>query len=250
MDALEYNSFLKTRRTAKLFESSVIPDEHKQMLIDAANYAPAQNSNKNFIPILIEDPAHKEWLQDNIFYMVPKYSKRLDRDMPREYQFAVSTAPLVFLYLEASKNLPIVQHGSALDRNGDHMKEPDQGDLYIRSINIGLNMGFLANQAYMLGYDVGFVGCTRGIKNVMETPELRDQLQNMYNEYHVSYYGKKYGLTPGYAVCIGKATPVDNPQGQKVSDQTLLGSPYKDGYYTNYKKHGLNPIENVRVKTK
>lgn len=250
MTPQQYNDFLKTRRTSKVFTEQQLTEDERQMIIDAVNYAPAQNSNKNFIPLLIEKKEHKEWLQDNIFYMVPKYSPKLNRDMPREYQLGILTAPLVVVYLEATKNLPIINHTSHLDKDGTFQKEPELGDLFIRNINIGMSMAFMANQAYMMGYDVGFNGCTRGVRTVMETPELKEQLYSIYDEFGVSALAKKHALTPGYAVCVGKALPVDNPLGERVSDETLLGEPYKDGYYTNFKKHMLNPQEFIRVANK
>lgn len=250
MTPQEYNTFLKTRRTSKVFTDQELTADERQMIIDAVNYAPAQNSNKNFIPLFIEKKEHKEWLQDNIFYMVPKYSAKLNMDMPKEYQLGVLTAPVVIVYLEATTNLPIVNHPSHLDRDGSFQKEPDRGDLSIRNINIGMSMAFVANQAYMMGYDVGFNGCTRGLRTVMETPELKEQLYGIYSEFGVVELAKAYALTPGYAVCIGKALPVANPLGQRVSDEALMGKPYKDGYYTNFKKHMLNPQEFIRVANK
>jgi hypothetical protein len=246
MTPIEYNTFLKTRRTAKVFTDEKLTNEQRQLIIDAVNYAPAQNSNRNFIPILIEKQEHKKWFQDNIFFMVPKYSEKLSKEMPKEYQLGVLTAPVVILYLEAIKNLPIVNHPSHLDINGDYMKEPSEGDLYIRNINIGMSMAFVANQAYLLGLDVGFNGCTRGVRTVMDTPELRKELHNIYAEYGITDIAARVHLAPGYAVCIGKALPIANPLG-RVSNKDLEGFPYEDGYYTNIKKHQLNPIENIRV---
>lgn len=236
----EYNKFLKTRRTAKVFEQGVtIQDHQKQLIIDAANFAPAQNSNRNFIPLLIEKQEHKEWLQDNIFYLPPKYSKELDREMPTEYQFGVSTAPMIVVYLEASKNLPIVKRGES--------KEPSNGDIDIRNINIGLSMAFVANQAYLMGLDVGFNGCTRGLRTVMDTPELKAKLFSIYNEYGITdEIANKHSLAPGYAVCIGKAVPISNPTGMPTTEH-LEGFQYKDGYYTNLRKHSLNTMENIRL---
>lgn len=246
MTPIEYNSFLKTRRSAKVFTDEKLTAEQRQLIIDAVNYAPAQNSNRNFIPILIEKQEHKKWFQDNIFFMVPKYSEKLSKEMPKEYQLGVLTAPAVVLYLEAVKNLPIVNHPSHLDINGDYMKEPAEGDLYIRNINIGMNMAFLANQAYLMGLDVGFNGCTRGVRTVMDTPELKSQLYDIYAEYGIIDIATRVHMAPGYAVCIGKAKPVANAN-RRVTTEELEGHPYLDGYYTNIKKHVLNPIENIRV---
>lgn len=236
----EYNKFLKTRRTAKVFERDAgIREYQKQLIIDAVNFAPAQNSNRNFIPLLIEKQEHKEWLQDNIFYLPPKYSKGLDKEVPKEYQLGVLTAPMIVVYLEAAKNLPIVNRGDPV--------EPNQGDIDIRNINIGMNMAFVANQAYLLGLDVGFNGCTRGLRNVMNTPELKAKLFSIYNEYGITDDdAKKYSLAPGYAVCIGRAVPVANPTGPATREH-LEGFQYKDGYYTNLRKHSLNAMENVRL---
>lgn len=244
MNAKEYNDFLKRRRTSKVFEEFEIPASDRQMLIDAVNFAPAQNSNRNFIPLLVEKKAHKEWLQDNIFYMVPKYSDRLGKVMPIEYQLGVLTSSLTVIYLEANKNFPIVNHPSHLDQNGEYMKEPDIGDICIRNINIGINMAFVANQAYLLGYDVGFNGCTRGLRNVFNTPELKEQLLDIYKEFDIMDLYKKHGLTPSYAVCIGKAIPVIST---RLTDADIEGIPYKDGYYTNIRKHQLNAIESIRI---
>lgn len=248
MKSSKYSEFLKTRRTAKVFEQDTkISNKDRQMLIDAVNYAPAQNSNRNFVPILVEKQEHKEWLQDNIFFMVSKYSESLGRVMPKEYQLGILTAPMVVIYLEASKNLPIVNHPSHLDADGSYLKEPSQGDIDIRNINIGMNMAFVASQAYLMGLDVGFNGCTRGIRTVMETPELKAHLYSIFNEYGISSeFAAHHALSPGYAVCIGKALPIANPM-SKVSKEDLEGLPYKDGYYTNIKKHKLNQIENIRV---
>lgn len=247
MTPQEYNEFLKTRRTAKVFETDKkLTDTERQMLIDAVNYAPAQNSNRNFIPILVEKQEHKEWLQDNIFFMVSKYSDSLGKIMPREYQLGILTAPAVVIYLEAMKGLPIVNHPSHLGADGNYLKEPEHGDLFIRNINIGMNMAFLAQQAYLLGLDVGFNGCTRGVRHVMETPELRAQLYSIFNEYGITdEMALRHGLSPGYAVCIGKGIPIENPNSPTKMD--LEGLPYKDGYYTNIKKHKLNSKENIRV---
>lgn len=247
MTPQEYNNFLKTRRTSKVFTEEKLTAEQRQLLIDAVNYAPAQNSNRNFIPILIEKQEHKEWLQDNIFFMVSKYSESLGRVMPKEYQLGILTAPVVILYLEASKHLPLVNHPSHLDADGTYLKEPNQGDIDIRNINIGMNMAFLAQQAYLLKLDVGFLGCTRGLKTVMQTPELKAHLYSIYNEYGITdEMAKKHWLSPGYAVCIGKALTIANPN-SRVKKEDLEGLPYKDGYYTNIKKHKLNSIENIRV---
>jgi hypothetical protein len=235
----EYNKFLKIRRTSKLFERDVgIQEYQKQLIIDAVNFAPAQNSNRNFIPLLIEKQEHKEWLQDNIFYFPPSYSGALEKEMPTEYQLGVLTAPMIVVYLKASKNLPIVNRGEAA--------EPSQGDIDIRNINIGLNMAFVANQAYLLGLDVGFTGCSRGLRNVMDTPELKAKLFSIYNEYGITDdFATRHSLAPGYAVCIGKAVPISNPTEPTLED--MAGFQYKDGFYTNLKKHSLNSMENVRL---
>jgi nitroreductase len=247
MTPQEYNDFLKTRRTSKVFTDEKLTAEQRRLIIDAVNYAPAQNSNRNFIPILVEKQEHKEWLQDNIFFMVSKYSESLGRVMPKEYQLGILTAPAVIIYLEASRTLPIVNHPSHLDADGSYLKEPAAGDIDIRNINIGMNMAFLAQQAYLLGLDVGFNGCTRGVRNVMETPELKAHLYSIYNEYGITDdMAHKHWLSPGYAVCIGKALPVANPM-TRVTKEDLEGLPYKDGYYTNIKKHKLNTIENIRT---
>jgi len=247
MTPIEYNEFLKTRRTSKVFTSEKLTAEQRQLLIDAVNYAPAQNSNRNFIPILVEKQEHKEWLQDHIFFMVSKYSESLGKVMPKEYQLGILTAPTVVIYLEANIDLPIVNHPSHLDANGTYLKEPDLGDRYIRNINIGMNMAFLAQQAYLLGLDVGFNGCTRGVREVMETPELKAHLYSIYNEYGVSNeMADRHHIAPGYAVCIGKADQVANPT-SKVIKEDLEGLPYKDGYYTNIKKHQLSPLESIRL---
>ena len=244
MTPQEYNDFLKTRRTAKVFETDVkLSDSDRQLIIDAANYAPAQNSNRNFIPILVEKQEHKEWFQDNIFYMVPKYSQRLQRKMPTEYQMGIFTASAVVIYLEANFNLPIVDHESQLISENIKLVEGTANDKSIRDINIGMNMTFVAHQAYMLGYDVGFNGCTRGVRTVMETPELRKQLFDIYAEYGLSDLAAKHIFAPGYAVCIGKAVPVTNPP----TKEATAGFLYKDGYYNNIKKHSLDSIENIRV---
>ena len=246
MNANDYNQFLKNRRTSKLFKNESLTAEERQIIIDAVNYAPAQNANRNFIPILLEKQEHKEWFQDNIFYMVPKFSEKLNREMPKEYQFGVFSAPLVIMYLEANRNLPIVNHPSHLDKDGSYMKEQNINDLFIRNINIGMNMAFVASQAYMMGLDVGFNGCTRGVRTVMETPSLRAELNDIYTEYGILDLATNHLLTPGYAVCIGKAYPVTNAN-SAITDEALIGTPYKDGYYTNIRKHKLNPIENIRV---
>ena len=246
MTPQEYNAFLKKRRTSKLFKDEKLTIEQRQMLIDAANYAPAQNSNRNFIPILIEKQEHKKWLQDNIFYMVPKYSELLKKDMPKEYQLGILTAPAIIVYLEANKNLPIVNHPSHLDKDGSYIKEPDQGDLYIRNINVGINMAFVASQAYLMELDVGFNGCTRGLRTVMSTPELKSKLYEIYAEYGVSDLAIKHNLMPGYALCIGKAHPVAN-ESSRVTVADIEGYPYSDGNYTNIRKHRLSELENVRT---
>ncbi len=247
MTPQEYNKFLKTRRTAKVFTDEKLTEEQRQFVIDAVNYAPAQNSNRNFIPILVENHEHKEWLQDNIFYMVSKYSESLGRVVPKEYQLGILTAPAVVIYLEAAKNLPIVNHPSHLDADGSYIKEPPSGDIDIRNINIGMSMAFLAQQAYLMGLDVGFNGCTRGVRTVMETPELKAHLYSIYNKYGITdEMANRHQLSPGYAVCIGKAIPVANPN-RKLTKADLEGLPYKDGYYTNIRKHKLNPIENIRT---
>ena len=247
MTPIEYNEFLKTRRTSKVFTDQKLTTEQRQMLIDAVNYAPAQNSNRNFIPILVEKQEHKEWLQDNIFFMVSKYSESLDKVMPKEYQLGILTAPAVVIYLEANTALPIVNHPSHLGSDGTYLKEPDLGDRYIRNINIGMNMAFLAQQAYLLGLDVGFNGCTRGIRNVMETPELKAHLHSIYNEFGITdEMANRHHMAPGYAVCIGKAKPVANPF-TKATKEDVNGFVYKDGYYTNIKKHQLNTLENIRT---
>lgn len=246
MTPQEYNAFLKKRRTSKLFKDEKLTAEKRQMIIDAANYAPAQNSNRNFIPLLIEKQEHKKWLQDNIFYMVPKYSELLKKDMPKEYQLGILTAPAIIVYLEANKNLPIVNHPSHLDRDGSYVKEPEQCDLYIRNINLGLSMAFVASQAYLMELDVGFNGCTRGLKTVMSTPELKEELYKIYADYGVVDLAKQHGLMPSYALCIGKAHPVAN-ESSRVSPADLEGLPYNDGNYTNIRKHKLNPIEDIRT---
>jgi hypothetical protein len=247
MTPIEYNELLKTRRTAKVFKEEKLTAEQRRLVIDAVNFAPAQNSNRNFIPLLLEKQEHKEWFQDNIFFMVPKYSDKLGKVMPKEYQLGILTAPVVILYLEASKNLPIVNHPSHLDQNGSYMKEQDVNDLYIRNINVGMSMAFVSSQAYMLNLDVGFLGCTRGIRTVMDTPELRDHMFGIFSEYGVSKeLANKHCLAPGYAVCIGHAEPIHN-QNRRTTIEELEGLPYKDGYYTNIKKHQLNSMENIRV---
>jgi hypothetical protein len=247
MNAQEYSLFLKTRRTSKVFTDEKLTAEQRQFLIEAVNNAPAQNSNRNFIPLLIEKQKHKEWLQDNIFFMVSKFSESLGRVMPKEYQLGILTAPTVVIYLEAGRNLPLVNHPSHLDADGSYLKEPETGDIAIRNINIGMNMSFLANQAYLMGLDVGFNGCTRGLRNVMETPELKDEMYSILNEYGItSDMANKHWLAPSYAVCIGKAIPIANPL-SRVTKEDLEGFPYKDGYYTNIKKHQLNTFENIRV---
>jgi len=239
MNGQEYNDFLKIRRTPKQFDQSVtIPEEHKQLLIDAVNYAPAQNSTRNFIPILIEDKKDLEWLVKNIFYMVPKYSPQLQRDMPTEYQMQILNAPLSVIYLQANKNLPIRKDPINVSKDGQIIKEPDTGDIDIRNINIGMNMAFLANQAYMLNYDVSFVGCTRGVRTVMDTPELKTELYSMYFKYGITSLATQHQLAPCYAVSIGQGLPLDD---------NLAGVEWHDGYYNNIKKHELNPIENLRV---
>ena len=247
MTPLEYSIFLKKRRTSKLFNEEKLTAEQRRFIIDAVNYAPAQNSNRNFIPILVEKQEHKEWFQDNIFYMVSKYSEFLGKTMPKEYQLGILTAPTIVIYLEASRNLPIVNHPSHLDEDGSYMKEPEAGDIAIRNINIGMNMAFLANQAYLMGLDVGFVGCTRGVRHVMETTELKDHLYSIYNEFGItSEMARKHRLSPGYAVAIGKALPVANPM-TRLTKEDVEGFPYKDGNYTNIKKHQLNRLESIRV---
>ena len=170
--------------------------------------------------------------------MVPKFSPQLNRDMPVEYQYQVISAPLVVIYLEANMDLPIHKDKSNVTKTGDRMREPDKGDLSIRDINIGMNMAFLANQAYALGYDATFVGCTRGIRTVMNTPELKAQLNSIYFNYGVLTLANMYGLAPCYAVGIGRGLPLDD---------NLAGTEWKDGYYNNVIKHKLNPVENVRV---
>jgi hypothetical protein len=127
------------------------------------------------------------------------------------------------------------------------MKEPEAGDIAIRNINIGMNMSFLANQAYLMGLDVGFIGCTRGVRQVMETPELKAQLNSIYNEYGITdEMANKHKLSPGYAVAIGKALPVANPM-SRLTKEDVEGFPYKDGHYTNIKKHQLSRLESIRV---
>lgn len=236
MNGIEYNEFLKSRRTYKYFDSDfLIPEEHKLLLIDASNNAPAQNCNKSFIPILVEDKKTKEWLIKNVFYMVEK--ETTNTKIPKEYQMGIVTAPLVFVYLEANK--PIV---STVGSDGEVLKEPENGDTAIKILNMGMNMAFVANQAYMLGYDVGFVGCSRGVNTVVNDDTLRQELHNIYAEYGLLQLGKKFGLAPTKAVCIGKALPFD------TSPRAVEGYPFLDGIYTNRKKHSLNPIEYVRTK--
>jgi len=240
MNGKEYSDFLKVRRTPKSFDQSVtIPSDHKQMLIDAVNFAPAQNGTRNFIPILIEDKEIQEWLVKNIFYMVPKFSSQLNRDMPTEYQYQLVSAPLVVLYLEANLELPIHKDKGNVNRTGDIIREPSAGDLAIRDINIGMNMAFLANQAYTLGYDATFVGCTRGIRTVMSTPELKTQLNSIYFSYGILSMANMHGLAPSYAVGIGRGLPLD---------ENLAGTPWHDGYYNNVIKHKLNTRENIYLR--
>lgn len=238
MNANEYNLFLKNRRTYKYFDTGVvIPDDHRQLLIEASNLAPAQNCNKNFIPILVEDTPTKEWFLEHVFYMVERSAP--GRSIPKEYQMGVGTASSVFVYLEANRNFPISGRQGA---EGEIITEPDNGDIAIRNINLGMNMAFLANQAYMLGYDVGFVGCSRGVRNVFDIPELRDQLFDIFDQYGIREIADQFKLAPSYAVCVGRALPMDiGPAANKMY-------PWKDGMYTNRKKQKLDPIEFVRTK--
>jgi hypothetical protein len=239
MNPNQYNEFLKNRRTFKLFKKTEIPVDHKNLLIDAVNYSPAQNCNRNFITILLEDENIKEWFMKNVFYFPPYYDENLKEDLPKEYQMSILTASFVVLYLEVNRNLPLVRHA---DKRV--IIEPNTGDTSIKKINIGLNMAFLANQAYLLGYDVGFVGCSRGLKEVTKDPELLTQLIDIYKKYELDELNLEFELRPTYAVCIGNAYPLGE---YKNFDKTIDGERWKDGFYTNRKKHSLNSLENLRT---
>lgn len=245
MDANQYNDFLKNhRRTVKFFTDDPLPAEHRQMLIDVANAAPAQNGTRNFIPVLLEKPEHKEWFQKNIFYMAPKYDTGLKREMPKEYQMGASTAPFVLIYLAAGRNLPITTDMTSRDSNGSVILESDKGNQSIMRINIGLNMGLVSSQAYLLGYDVGFVGCTRGLDTVEDTPELMEELLAIYQEFGLLDLNSKHNLYVCYALCIGRA---ESMPGDHQNPANVAGAPVFDGYYNNIKKHKLKNIENVRT---
>lgn len=234
----EFNNFLKVRRTRKLFDDQHrLTLEEKQLVIDAANYSPAQNSQRNFIPMYVDSKNDLLWLMKNIFYMVP--TADLNK---KEYMMSLLTASASIVYLEANSNLPIAQ-----DYAQSLIVEPTDGLLHIRNINMGLSMGFVACQSYLMGYDVGFVGCCRGITNVMNNDLLSKQLYNLYQSYGIdTAMAKKFGLAPSYAVAIGKGLDFNQyPNPNNSTDPSIL---WQDGCYTNMVKHKLNPIENVKLK--
>lgn len=240
MNGKEFNEFLKTRRTMKLFKQFDMPTEHRSMLIDAVNYSPAQNASRNFIPILVEDQAHREWFIKNIFYMESQWDKTLKINVPREYQLGLLNCSFLVIYLEAHANLPITAHD-----NINIEKEPKISQLSLRKINLGINMSFLACQSYLLGYDVGFVGCSRGVTVMSTDPGLKMEFSDILEKYDLTSMNSQHDLLPSYAVCVGKA--YDIGQYDDEIDKSIKGVRWHDGFYSNRKRHNLNAIENLRT---
>jgi hypothetical protein len=236
----QYSDFLKIRRTKKLFKKFEIPVDHKQMLIDAVNFAPAQNCQRNFIPVLIDRKDHREWLVDKIFYMDPKWDTKLNYNLPKEYMKGIVDASFVVLYLEVAENFPLVSHHNI---NYKETREKDKNQITIMNINLGMNMSFLANQAYLLNYDVGFIGCARGAATLNSK---NGEFLSFIEHFGLTELYEKHKFIPTYCVCVGKAYDIED-YGEYQIDKKIKGVLYKDGFFTNRKKHTLDPVEFLRT---
>lgn len=220
----------------KLFDKTKqIDSADKLLLIDAVNNSPLfSGSNKAFIPLLVEDASDLMWFMKNLYYKSARHVNKLNKDMPKEYNMALVTAPVTIIYLEAQDNLPIL---NKLNSNG---RPQDDFDLATRNASIGMNMAFVSSVAYSLGYDTAFSGYPGGLTQVLEQRETKAQLFSIYYKYNILNLVRHYNMIPCYALSIGHSI---------LPDDNLEGELWQDGYYNNACRDPFKEVENLRTVT-